>query len=298
MRFLALLAIAAFLPTAAQAQPDTKAFPGNCTELVKAFDLIHITPDSTIADSPDGCVFTNVFAGLNSFNRFRLGEVKLTAPKLFAELEADSLPSALELSISGFQAAPETGSPLNNYIIEMQSDPLDIHFAYVWDKTAQTLQLTDFSVTSPTYGAFRFSGRASGLMLDPNQLDDLENASGRLHEIHVELDNARLISAMLAPALLNTLPYDEDPRALIDTSKAAVTAFINALPDASAAADTKAALTSFVNAFPKASGDYTLTLRADPGLKFTAMLVDNPVQLAALLSRVQLTATHTPLKQP
>lgn len=298
MRFLALLAIAAFFPTAAQAQPDTKALPGNCTELVKAFNLIDTTPDSTIADSPDGCVFTNVFAGLSSIHRFRFGEVKLTAPNLFAELEADSLPSALELNISGFQAAPETGSPLNNYIIEMQSDPLDIHFAIVWDKTAQTLELTDFSVTSPSYGAFRVSGRASGIMLDPNQLDDLEKAPGRLHEIHVELDNARFVSAMLAPALLNTLPYDQDPRPLIDTSKAAVNAFINALPDASAAADTKAALTSFVSAFPKASGDYTLTLRADPGLEFTALQADNPAQLAALLSRLQLTATHTPLKRP
>lgn len=299
MQFLVLLAAAALvLPTAAQAQPGTQALPRTCTELVKTIGLIDITADSTIEDRPDGCVLTNVFAGTSSFNRFRLGEVRLIAPDLFAELGAERLPSALELTISGFQVAPETGSALNNYIIEMQSDPLDIHFAYVWNKAAQTLELTDFSVTSPHYGAYRVSARAADILLDPSQLGDLENLPGVLNDVHIELDNARFFSAMLAPSLLNLLPPGEDPRPLIDTYKAAVTAFITALPDASAAPDTKAALISFVSAFPKATGYYTLTLHADPGLKFTALVVDSPSQLAALLTSLQVTATHTPLKQP
>lgn len=298
MRFFVLLAAAILVPSVALAQPDKKAPPSNCSELVKSFGLIDLTADSTIADRPDGCVFSNVFAGFGAYNRVRLGEVTLKSPTLFADLAADSLPSALELTISGFQLAPETGSALNNYIIEVQSTPLDIHFAYVWDKAARTVELTDFSVTAPQYGAYRVSARASDVVLDPEQLDDLENIPGALDALTIDIENARFLSSMLVPPLLGYLPSDDDPRPLIETYKTAATAFITGLPSAKISDDTKAALTEFVAAFPRPTGDYTLAIAADPGLKFTALLVDNPIQLAALLASLQLTATHTPLKQP
>ena len=299
MRFLAVLAVAALLvPTAALAQPHKKATPTTCAELADGFDLIEITPDSTIEDTADGCLLRNVFASAGSFMRYRLGEVRLTAPTLFADLSADSLPSALELTISGFQVAPKTGSPSTDYLIEIQSDPLDIHLAYAWDQTAHTLELLDFSVTSPHYGAYRVSARASDMTLDPAQLDDLENLPGTLDAVSIELDNARFLSAMLAPSLLGFLPPDADPRPLVEAYKSAANAFITGLPSANVPDATKAALNSFVAAFPKPTGDYTFKMQADPGLKFTAFLVDNPIELAALFSRLHLTATHIPLEQP
>lgn len=297
MRFAALLAAAAvLLPIAAHAQPDKKLdAPPTCASLVRDLGIFETIADSRIEDTQDGCRLSNVYAGFGAFNRFHIREIDLKAPGLFADYSAQRLPSAVDLTISGFQLAPDTGSALNNYIIEMQSDPMDIHFAYVWDAASGALELHDFSVTAPHYGAYRLSAHLSDIPLDPALLDAPESFPGTLDQLVVELDNARFLASMLVPPLLGYLPYDADPRPLIEAYQQAAIGFVNTLP---ATDDTKAALRSFLAAFPKPTGDYTLRLTAQPGLELTSLLVDNPAQLAALLTRLQITASHTPIKQP
>lgn len=92
--------------------------------------------------------------------------------------------------------------------------------------------------------------------------------------------------------MLGLLPYDVDPRPLIETYKAAATAFIDGLPETSVGADSKAALRRFVADFPQPRGSYSFDMAADPGLAFVDLAVDDPMQLAGLLARLTVTAGH------
>lgn len=300
MRFLAILAAAAvFVPAAAFAQVDKKAAaPSNCADLVKGFGLIETTAESAIEELETGCIVSNVFVGTGSYARYRIGSATLIAPDLFASDGEATLPSEIDLAITGFQLVPDMGSLLNNYIIEVQGEPLDIHVAYRWDKEGQTVELADFSVAAPGYGQFRVAGRLSNITLDPNQFTDVTSFPGAIDALVIEIVNARFFSAMVVPAILGTLPYDADPRPLIDTYKTALTAFIASLPGDNISDDAKSALTTFVTAFPRMVGDYSVNLRADPPLDFSALAVDSPAGIAAILARMQIAADYTPPNQP
>lgn len=304
MRFLAIFAAAVMLaPLGVFAQTDQEDVDrATCAELVKSFSLIETTADSTVEDIDAGCRVTNVFAGTTSYNRYRIGSATLTAPDLFthdlanSDLE-DALPSELDLAITGFQVAPDTGSLLNNYIIESQSEPLNIHLSYRWDKAAQTAELTDLSVTSPGYGSLRIEGRLSDIDFD-RFTDATADFPGAIDAVTVEIVNARFFSAMTVPALLGLLPYDSDPRPLVADCKMAAIAFIAALPTDNMADESKAALGALVESFPRMEGDYVVQMRADPPLALTTLTGENPAEIAGLIARMQISAEHTPAVQP
>ncbi|MET3927963.1 hypothetical protein [Devosia sp. 2618] len=301
MRFLAVLAAVAVLtPATAHAQADKKAVaPTTCAALVKSIGLFAVEADSTVEDLETGCKLTNVFIGAGSMTRYRIGEATLIAPELFTSYNNDSLPTEIDLSVKGLRLAPDTGSLMTDYMIEVQAQQLDVHLAYRWDKQKRTVDLADFSVAASDYDAsFRVSGRFSDAEMDPDQFFDLTRLPGAMEELIVEVIDARFLSSMTVPFILNSLPYDEDPRPLIDGYKKSAVAFIAALPDDNVPGDAKAALTSFVEAFPKMVGDYTLTVRADPPLEFSALAIDGPADIPALLSRLQIAADHTPPKLP
>lgn len=299
MRFLAIFAAAVMLaPLGVFAQTDQDDVDrATCAELVKSFSLIETTADSTIEDIDAGCRVTNVFAGTSSYNRYRIGSATLTAPDLFTHDLEDALPSELDLAITGFQVAPDTGSLLNNYIIENQSEPLNIHLSYRWDKAAQTAELTDLSVTSPGYGSLRIEGRLSEIDLD-RFTDAAADFPGAIDAVTVEIVNARFFSAMTVPALLGLLPYDSDPRPLVADYKKAAIAFIAALPTDNVAPESKAALGALVESFPRMAGDYVVQMRADPPLALTTLTGENPAEIAGLIARMRISAEHTPAVQP
>jgi len=302
MRFSSILATILILaaPGSALAQDDKKAPKpaANCTELLRSLDFIEATADTVIADIANGCTVSNFYVGFGSYNRFRLGELTLQSPDLFTNYASGSFPPELELHIAGFQIAPDTGNLLSNYIFEIQAEPLAIHLAYRWDKQSGDVELADFSVTADDYGAIRLAGRVSGFNFDPDNMDDLTEIPGAFDQLSLEVENARFFSAMLVPSLLGFLPYDEDPRLLIASYQKAAIAFVNGLPQSNISDDSKAALNTFIETFPQPRGDYSLQLRADPGLPFSTLDVDDLTALLPLLADVELAVTHTPADQP
>lgn len=302
MRFSAILAttLALAAPVAATAQEDKKAPkpPATCTELVRSLDFIEATAATKIADAANGCTVSDFYIGFGSYNRFRIAELTLQSPNLFTDYTSGFFPPELDLQITGFQISPDMGSLLDSYIMEIQAEPLDIHLAYRWDKPSGDLDLADFSVTTEDYGAIRLAGRVSGFSFDPDALDELTEIPGAFDQLVLEIENARFFSAMLAPAILGLLPYDEDPRPLVASYQKAVIAAMDGLPASTISGDSKAALTTFINAFPQVRGDYTLQLRADPGLPFSTLDVDDLTALVPLLDNLQLAVTHTPPDQP
>lgn len=293
---LILAALAALIATPALAQnPDKKsAPPTDCSALVAWLDIVETSPETVIEDVPGGCRMTDFFVDMGSYVRYRADELVLTAPDLFEAVAAMRPFAEAELTVSGLRLSPDTGSPLTTYIIEMQSAPLDARVSYRWDAAAETVDLTELSVKSVDFGGgFSVSGAFSGIVFDPARLEDISQWPGAIDRLNLTLDDGRFFTAYAAPAVLGLLPYDADPRPLIETYKQAATAFIDGLPDASVGPDSKAALRRFVADFPQPRGSYTLDLSADPGLPFVDIAVDDPMQVVALLARLAIVAGHT-----
>lgn len=297
MRLATILVAATLLaPVSAFAEPDKKApsAPTTCEAFADNLGFIEETAETTIQDLPDGCKLTSFFANFGQYTRYRISAATLTVPGILDAFASDSVPSELDLAISGFLISPDTGSELTNYIVEMQAEPMNIHLAYRWDRVARTVDLADFSVTAGAFGGFSFSAHLSDADLDRVELQQLPSMPGAIDQLTLEIDNARFVSTLFAPAAVGMLPSDQDPRPLIEGYKQAVSSFITALPAANVSDDSKAALITLVTGFPKPLGDYTLDLRADPGIAFKDLATDNLPGLVALLARVQIAATHAP----
>lgn len=299
---LASLALFATSPVLAQesGRSDKKAPPppATCLDLAASLDFVTATADTKIEDAPRGCSISNFYAGYGPYNRYRIDTLTIQSPNLFADYAQDFFPAELDLNVSGLVISPDTGSLLQNYIIEMQSEPMDIHLAYRWDKQSGDLDIADLSVTTQDQAGVRLAARISGLDIDPDTIDELNEVPGAFEHLVFEIDDARFLSALAGPALVGMLPYDEDPRPLIASQQQAAATFIENLPEANVSPDSKAALITFIHAFPKANGDYTMELRADPGLKVSALDVDDLAALLPLLASLQLAVTHTPAEQP
>lgn len=311
MRRAAILAttiVLAISPAHAQNDIDgqNRDAPTTCQELIDGLrGLIEANADSIVEATANGCRMTNIYIVAQLPSRFRVTELTLEAPGLFEDIPTHIFPAEAELTLKGIVLSPDTGSLLHTYIIESQAQPIDLHVAYSWDREAGEIRLADFSVSASDYGSFRLAARVSNVLFDPAHLQDPAryhepapfNAS--FDELALEIDNAGFIGGLLTPALLGSLPYDQDPRPIVASSIAGATAFIKALPKDNISEESKAALITLISGFPRPSGDYKMELRAQPGIALGELMVDNPLALAGLLGRITITAHHeTGISQP
>jgi hypothetical protein len=278
------------LPVAAQED----SAPATCAELAVILEIVEETPEAMIENTETGCRLNNVFLNFGNYTRYRVEEIVLRAPGLFEEFAQEQLPAELDLAVSGLTIAPDTGGPLMSYIIEVQSEPMDIHLAYKWDRDARTVDLTDLSVVAESGSSFRFAGRFSNTELDPDRLGNPLGLPGQIDEAQLELNDASFFGNFAVSPLLALLPPNQDPRPLVENYKAAVTSFIEALPQQTADDASKTALTSLVATFPRLRGDLALSITAPEGLAFTSLAVDDLADIAGLLSRLRVTATDAP----
>nr|WP_314256944.1 hypothetical protein [uncultured Devosia sp.] len=294
---LATLAVLSPLPALAQDKSDTKPpkLPETCQELSGELgNTLELSPQSVVEETGSGCTISNFHVSFGVMDRFHVEKATLSASDLFGSFAEQRLPEELDLQLDQVITAPDTGSPQTDYMIEAMNEPMDIHLAYRWDREEQTVELADFSVSAQGIGGVRFGGRFSDLELDPAKLADATTLPTRIDQLVIEIDNARYLSAMVVPIVIGSLPYDEDPRASVANYIAAATAFINSVPSDTMEDDSKAALVTFVEGFPRIRGDYTLDIRAEPGLGFEDLDVDDPAELAGLLPRIKAEASYTP----
>lgn len=294
----AALALLPAVPSFAQAGKKAPAPPTTCTALARSLDFIEATADTRIEEVARGCSITDFYVGYGPFNRYRIAALTIQSSDLFAGYAEDFFPADLDLNISGLIVSPDTGSLLNNYLIEVQSQPMDLHLAYRWDRHSGDLDIADLSVKTEDNSAIRLAARVSGLAFDPASMDELTELPGAFDHLAVQIDDARFFSSLLAPAVIGMLPYDEDPRILVRNHQETALALVGRLPDDTVSAGSKAALTTLIKAFPKVRGDFTFDLRADPGLELKTLDLDDLPDLLPLLARLQLAVTHTPAEQP
>lgn len=301
MRFVVPLAAAVAVVASPALAQDADAKPSSaqsCKAFIAHFGMVEDTPKTSIEELGTGCRIRDFYVKSAPYMRYHIASATLSAPDLFEAFAAERLPREVEVSIESIVFAPDAGGPLSSYVIRMQSEPMDIHFAYRWDRDERTVQLSDFSVDAGNLGGFRLAGRFSEVDLDPDRFKDVSALPGALDQVTLELTNARFFTAYVAPMLLNMLPPDADPEPLIETYKQAAISFIEAVPVKDLSSDSKAALVSFVAAFPRPRGSYTLEVKADPGLALNKLSVNGAAELGASLALLQIAVTHAMSVQP
>lgn len=298
MRFAAPLLLA-LLATPAFAQDQTsEAVPTDCTSLFDSLGILNRDAQSQIEDTATGCAISNVYFG-SSYSRFAIGKVTLEADDLFGAVAGNTRPAQLKLNIAGVRSSPDIDSPLNTYIMEMQQVPFELNLAYRWDATSGDFHLDDLSMRMPTVGSAVFQAELSEVRDMPAAIEEpTDYARGNVEKLTLTFDNRGLFTAVAAPILLSSLPYEEDPRPLIAAAQKAVIALIDARPEDQIDAPSKAVLARFVNAFPRPDGLYHFEITpidAPVSLESLVAPTDDMTGLMELLARFNLSATFKEL---
>lgn len=298
MRFAAPLLLA-LLATPAFAQDQTsEPVPTDCTSLFDNLGILNRDAQSEIEDTATGCAISNVYFG-SSYSRFAIGKVTLEADDLFGAVAGNTRPAQLKLNIAGVRSSPDIDSPLNTYIMEMQQVPFELNLAYRWDATSGDFHLDDLSMRMPTVGSAVFQAELSEVRDMPAAIEEpTDYARGNVEKLTLTLDNRGLFTAVAAPILLSSLPYEEDPRPLIAAAQKAAIALIDARPEDQIDAPSKAVLARFVNAFPRPDGLYHFEITpidAPVSLESLVAPTDDMAGLMELLARFNLSAEYKPL---
>lgn len=296
----ALLAFA--IPSVYAKESKSEPVPNRCSDLAESLGIVSSSSETTFEEIADGCHATNFFVGFGSMVRYRVGEMVIHSPDLFSDSfnfdappENFEFPGAMEVTLTNLVFAPDTGSALNDYIIEIQSEPVDIHFEYSWDKSAGRFSLNDLSIGGFDGSRITLAATANGFDESPTNLDGIENLPGAIEDLTLTLKDARFFSVMTSTAIIaGTLVDSEDPRAAVESYQKIATAFVSGLPDTTISEESKAALSTMINDFPRLTGDYQLHLTADPALAFNRLAINDLTGALSLLSSFKLDATHAP----
>lgn len=208
--------------------------------------------------------------------------------------DGSTLPEGLEIAVEGLRLVVQTGNPQMDWLFAAQSRPnaIDAEVALAWDPTAQKLRLEGLSIDFPGDNLVEASATVTGVDLSSEGAMQMSATSFALTEFDARITTHGLfewyVLMALGPAVL---PSEGDMDAAFAGWQADLTAFLADLPGTSFPDASKAAMVAFVDALPNPSGDLTLGLRAEPGL--------GPVRLGgyALTGVPTSTAEAAPLFQ-
>ena len=179
------------------------------------------------------------------------------------------LPEGLEIAVEGLRLVVQTGNPQMDWLFAAQSRPNAIaaELSLGWDPTARKLRLEGMSIDFPGDNLVEASATVTGVDLSSTGAAQMSATSFALTEFDARITTHGLfewyVLMALGPAVL---PSEGDMDAAFAGVQAEAKAFVADLPGTSFPDDSKAALVAFVEALPNPSGDLTLELRAEPGL--------------------------------
>lgn len=296
MRALGLLAFV--FPLLAQpslAELAGKAEPvADCAALFASIPDVTTTQYTHIEDVDGGCRVTNLSWVVDSYIHYGVDEITLLSPDLLRTFPAGELPAAADLTLKGLRIAPQTGSPLQDYIISLSSDGIDIHLAYTTDPAELTSDV-DFELNAGKLGRLALSARLSNVDYANVQLSELTEITGILDHFEASLEDAGLFASIFAPPILGAvLPFDQDPRPIIAAAQETAITTLSNWPDTMMTDQSLTALSALVRAFPKPEGIWTLSIDSEPGLALDSLYSGDLSALAAVIPGTRITATGTP----
>ena len=295
MRALGLLALA--LPLLSQpslAELPVKTEPlADCAALLASIPDVRTSEDTSIEDIDGGCRATNLSFAETAYVHFRVDEVTLLSPDLLDRFPSGKLFVAAELTVKGLRAVPQTGSPLQDYIISLTSTDIDLHLAYKTDPAELTGDV-DFELSAGKLGRLALSARLSDV--DPGNVEmaDVTDFTATIDHLGASLEDSGLFASFFAPPILGVLPPDEDPRPTIAATQETVIATLSQVPEPMLSSQSLAALSALIRAFPKPEGRWTVSIDSETGLSLDLLRSGGPAALAAVAEGIRITATGAP----
>ena len=295
MRMLGLFAFAVPLlsqPSLAEL-PDKTEPLADCAALFAFIPDVTTTQDTDIEDVDGGCRATNLSWAESSYIHYRIDEVVLLSPDLLQTFPAGKLSAAADLTLKGLRIVPQTGSPLQDYIISLASTGIDIHLAYTTDPTDRTGDV-DFELSAGKLGGLALSASLSDFDNSDVPFSSLTEVTGTLDHFEAFLEDNGLFARLFAPPILSTLPADQDPRPAIAAAQEVAIAMLASWPETTMPPKSLAALSALIRAFPKPEGSWTLSIDSEPGLSLESLSSGDLSALAATIADTRITATGTP----
>lgn len=298
MRLLGLFALAMpLLPLNVAAEPaaKTKAF-ADCAALVATMSEIIVGSESTVEQVDGGCRATNVSYGVSSFMNYSIDEVTLLSPDLLATFPTGEIFEAAELVLKGVRLKPVTHSPLQDYVLALNTVGMDLRLAYTTDPEALTSQ-AEFEFSAEKLGRFAVKASLSDFDNTDIDIDDIADVSGRLHQLDLTLEDRGLFVAIFAPAVLNWFfAPDEDPTNAIVVMQESTVATLAGLPETTISPDSLVAFSTLIRAFPRPEGDWHLSFSSERGISVDDLEGNEATVVAAILADAKITATGEPAR--
>lgn len=278
---------------------DTPGKPeplADCAALIASVPDVTTTQDTDIEDVEGGCRATNLSWNQSSYVQYKADEVILLSPDLLRTFPTGDLLVAADLTLKGVRAVPQTNSPLQDYIISLNSTGIDLHLAYTTDP-AERSGTADFELDAGRLGRLALSAELSDVDTTDARLSTLTEVTGTLDHLEVSLEDAGLVANIFAPPILSTLPFDEDPRPAIAAAQEAAIAKLASWPETVMTPESLAALSALIRDFPKPEGSWTVTVDSDPGISLQTLYGGTRSAFAAALKGTRITATGRPTAQ-
>jgi hypothetical protein len=299
MRSLGLFALALpLLPLAAAAEPAGKTKTlADCAALVATMSEIIMGPDSTVEDVDGGCRATNVSYGVSSYMNYSIKEVTLLSPDLLATFPTGEIFESAELYLRGVRLQPITHSPMQDYILALNTAAMNLRLAYTTDTEALTSE-AEFEFSAEKLGRFALKAALSNFDNTDIDIDDIADVSGTLHQLDFTLEDRGLFAAIFAPAVLNGFfTPDEDPTNAITLMQETAVATLAGLPETTLSPASLVALGTLIRAFPKPEGDWHLSFSSERGISIDDLDGNESSVIAAILTDAKITATGEPAAQ-
>ncbi|MGV0911315.1 hypothetical protein [Martelella sp. FOR1707] len=295
MRALGLFALAfPLLSQPSLAELADKTAPlADCAALFASIPDVETTQDTDIEDVDGGCRATHLSWAESSYIHYRIDEVVLLSPDLLQTFEAGKLSAGADLTLKGLNIVPQTGSPLQDYIISLSSTGIDLHLAYTTDPAERTGDV-DFELSAGKLGRLSLSAGLSDFDNSDVPISSLTELTGTLDHFEAFLEDNGLFARLFAPPILSTLPPDQDPRPAIAAAQEAAIAMLASWPETTMPPESLAALSALIRAFPKPEGNWTLSIDSEPGLSLESLSSGDLSALSAAIAGTRITATGTP----
>ena len=200
---------------------------------------------------------------------WHLDRLKVRGAALGWIADGSTLPEGLEVAVEGLRLVVQTGNPQMDWLFAAQSRPNAIaaELSLAWDPAARTLRLEGMSIDFPGDNLVEASATVTGVDLSSTGAAQMSATSFALTEFDARITSHGLFEWYVLMALGPTvLPSEGDMDAAFAGVQAEAKSFVAGLPGTSFPDDSKAALVAFIDALPNPSGDLTLGVRAEPGL--------------------------------
>ena len=254
------------------------------------------------------CKIEDAQLPIDSGSLARIDLLEWRASDITRLIEEGLPPRALEMRAEGLRIAPQTGDPVYDYLLELQSsvDRAGFGLSARWDGVQNVVLIEEAWLD--LYGDNRIEGTARIEGVDLTDWAAIQSSAGTagLADLSLKTTFDGWFETYVAVALGSMLlsPVETEPRAQVAALQDEAVAMIDAFPESFMPAPSRTALTAFLRALPAPRGSLQLQLSAAPALGAVRMvplsLLPAEVGLAeameAALEGVTLLVTWAPEK--